>query len=280
MTNREPVGQWPEIARRWDQLGPPLRPVDADLVPIRSALTAWRASHPGVAPRVLILGVTPELYRLPWPDLTQVRAADRTPEMIAHVWPGRPEDVLRADWRDLPLEDGGIDMALCDGGLHLLDFPSGQACLLQELARAMAPDGLLIVRLFTPPAVTETVDEVLTALLSGGIRDLNHLKLRLGTALQDSPESGVALHTVWRTLHETAGDWPQLAQRLGWEIEHLLAIDAYRGSPARYHFVSADSVIDLACNRTGGAFEPHDRHVPAYVMGDQCPTLVLRRTRK
>lgn len=247
-------------------------------MPIRSALAAWCTANAGAAPRGLILGVTPELHRLPWPDPTLVRAADRTPEMIAHVWPGSPDQVLRADWRNVPLDERSIDIALCDGGLHLLDFPSGQTALLAELARVLAPDGLLIVRLFTPPAVTETVDAVLTALLSGGIRDLNCLKLRLGMALQASPESGVQLDTVWRALHDGAGAWPELAQRLGWDIEHLRAIDAYRGSQARYHFVSADSVIALACS-TLGAFELEDCHVPGYVMGDQCPTLVLRRAR-
>jgi len=274
MNSPEPVGQWPEIARRWAQLGTPLRPTEEDLAPIRSALASWCAAHPGVAPRGLILGVTPELYELPWPDRDHLRAVDRTPEMIAHVWPGSPSQVLRSDWRSLPLEDGSVDIALCDGGLHLLDFPSGQAGVLGELARTVAPGGLVILRLFALPAAVETVDGVLTALFSGAIRDLNCLKLRLGMALQESPESGVVLDAVWRTLHEAAGDWPGLAQRLSWNIEHLLAIDAYRGTQARYHFVAEAAVVELA----SGDFELASRHQPDYVLGERCPTLALRRT--
>ncbi len=277
---RHPEGQWPRVARLWEQLGSPLRPVDADLAAVRYALKDWCATHPEATPRGVILGVTPELCRLPWPDPAQVVAVDRTLEMIAHVWPGDPAQVICADWRSLPLAAASADFAACDGGLHLLDFPSGQLALFTELARAVAPGGLVVLRLFTPPAKPETVERLLETLFAGGIRDVNCLKLRLGMALQASPESGVALQDVWRTLHSAAGDWSDLAARLGWDIDQLLAIDAYRDSPARYHFVSEAMVVDLSCSRTDGAFEPVDRHVPTYAMGDQCPTLVLRRTRR
>jgi len=274
------AGQWPLVARLWNQLASPLRPVEADLAPVRDALKAWCADHSGLAPRGLILGVTPELYHLPWPDPARVKAVDRTPEMIAHVWPGDPAQVLRADWRDLPLEASSVDIAVCDGGLHLLDYPSGQAGLFRQLADIVAPEGLVILRLFTPPAAAESVDTVLAALFDGAIRDLNCLKLRLGMALQASPESGVALDVIWRTLHDAAGGWPGLATRLGWHIDHLSAIDAYRDSPARYYFVSETAVMAMGCNDTEGTFERTGRHVPEYVMGAQCPTLVLRRTRE
>lgn len=282
MRHRNDAGQhsqqWSRAALVWNQLGSPLRPVEADLLPVRGGLASWCADHPGRTPHGLILGVTPELYGLPWPDRRQLRAAERTPEMIAHVWPGNADQVLNTDWEHLSVEPASVDIALCDGGLHLLDHPYGQRRLFGILSDAMAAGGLLILRLFVPPARPETADDVLAALFAGDIGDMNRLKMRLGMALQDAPETGVAVHTVWQTLHDAAGDWPQLARQLGWDLEHVRAIDAYRDSTARKHYIDEPTMLSLADEATGGAFEPVGRYEPGYLMGEQCPTVLLRRT--
>ncbi len=200
-----PQGQWPVVAGNWKQLGSPLRPVAEDVAFFERALREWCAAHPGAKPRALILGVTPELYRLPWPDPALVRAADRTPAMIAHIWPGPAAHVIQADWRELPLPDASLDVVVCDGGLHLLDYPQGQSQLARTLARLIAPGGLFVVRLFVPPPQPEGAPEVLGALLAGRIPDLNCLKLRLGMALQRSPATGVALHAVWQIAAASRG---------------------------------------------------------------------------
>ncbi|MFM6987595.1 MAG: hypothetical protein ACKOXG_02850, partial [Arenimonas sp.] len=93
-----PEGQWPKAARFWPRIGAPLRPVAEDLRFIESLLHE-RAGQPL---RGLILGVTPEFERLPWPEGSRINALDRTPEMIEYVWPGRPEQAVLGDWRDIP----------------------------------------------------------------------------------------------------------------------------------------------------------------------------------
>ena len=269
-----PQGQWPVVASNWRQLGSPLRPVAEDVDFFARALREWCAAHPGAKPRALILGVTPELYRLPWPDAARVRAADRTPAMISHIWPGPAAHVIQADWRELPLADASLDVVVCDGGLHLLDYPQGQSQLARTLARVIAPDGLFAVRLFVPPPQPETEAEVLAALLAGRIPDLNCLKLRLGMSLQRTPAAGVALNAVWQSLRETAGDWPALAARLGWTLEHLQVIDAYRDSAARYHFITTAQATALMAAH---GFEQQWMASGAYAMAGQCPTVVFRR---
>ena len=62
------TGHWAEIARRWQQVGPPLRPSVQDIA------FYTRAIADITAPRALILGVTPELYHLPWPAGANGRA--------------------------------------------------------------------------------------------------------------------------------------------------------------------------------------------------------------
>lgn len=268
------AGQWPRVASVWKQLGPPLRPSQEDLAHFRRALSGWCARHAGKDPRGLILGVTPELYHLPWPDRARLMAADRTPEMVAHVWPGDAANVQLADWRELDLPQASLDIVMCDGGLHLLDYPAGQARLFEGLSRLLAPGGLFVIRLFVPPPVRETPPQVQAALLAGEIPDLNCLKLRLGMALQQGAAEGVALGTVWRTLRQVSQDWAELAERLGWPLAHLQVIDAYRDSAAHYHFVTVEEAVALAA---GNGFELQEIDTPSYRMGGQCPTLAFRR---
>ena len=268
-------GQWPVVASTWRLIGPPLRPAREDLDIVNDAVAEWTeaATHPV---RALILGVTPELYHLPWPDGAVVRAVDRTEQMIEEVWPGDRADVVVGDWAGMDWPPSSFDIVLCDGGWHLLT-PDGQARLAATLAAAIAPRGRFITRLFTPPARPETPDAVIAALMSGQIPDLNCLKLRLGHALMDSASAGIELGHVWAFLRNECGDWVSLAEKLGWELEHLTAIDAYRGSAARYHFVTTEQFESTVCAPPTG-FAIRSIHTPNYAMGTQCPTVVVEKS--
>lgn len=265
---------WLEIARRWYQVGPPLRPSAPDLAACAAVVQCWSVFHG--APRALILGVTPELYHLPWPAGTELAAVDHTPAMIEAVWPGPGDAVLCANWMDLPLESASRDIVLCDGGLHLLAYPLAQQQLVRSLRRIVAPGGLCIFRLFVPPVQREAPESVLRDLLAGCIPSLNVLKLRLAMALQETSEAGVQLAQVWDALHQAAPDFNQLAAQLGWSLDHLLAIDTYRDCTSRYHFLDALQVVRLFAEEPGG-FTFATMTVPRYELGERCPTVVFRR---
>jgi SAM-dependent methyltransferase len=272
-----PPEHWSNAARVWEQVGAPLRPQPQDTGFFQGALEAWAATSQK-APRALILGVTPELYNLNWPDGTDLIAIDHTRSMIDCVWPGDPEAALNADWRDMPLEAQSRDIAMCDGGFHLLSYPLGQQQLVQSLSRVLAPGGIFVVRLFVPPATEEAPDAVLNDLLQGEISSLNIFKLRLGMSLQKDPQQGTELKTVWETLHQTAPDLGKLAAKIGWTREHIEAINTYKDSPNKYCFVPVDTVCDLFCSKPGG-FGLQSMHVPTYELAERCPSLVFRRIR-
>ncbi len=203
-------------------------------------------------------------------------AVDRTQAMIDLVWPGPREAVQCADWLALALPDGSRDVVLCDGGLHLLAYPEEQHRLVRLLGGVLSDQGLCILRLYVPPPQPESPDAVLTDLVEGKISNLNVLKLRLWMSLLDSAAEGVELGTVWRAIHKVAPDLEALAARIGWPPEHMLAIDTYRGSKARYYFLPVGQVLDMFCNCPGG-FDLHSIRVPSYELGEQCPTIVLQR---
>ena len=262
------------MMRHWQQVGPPLRPSSQDIEFFEDAAQEWTRHHG--APRVLLLGVTPEIYRLRWPEGTDFLAVDHTQAMIDAVWPGPKEVVRCTEWRALSLPKNSRDIVLCDGGLHLLAYPWEQHQLVHILRNILSDNGICILRLFVPPAQRESSDAVICDLLEGRISSLNILKLRLGMSLLKSAAEGVELGKIWRLIHEVAPDLKSLAAKIGWALEHMLAINAYRGSTTRYYFVTVEQVSELFCDNLGG-FQTHRLYVPSYDLGERCPTIVLKR---
>ena len=274
------LGQWSLAARSWSLHGSPLRPGEQDVDSYRQALTDWCDENPTSPPRALILGVTPEIYRLPWPKGASVTAVDRTPEMIEHVWPGPRSNALLSDWREVPLPERSVDLVFCDGGLHLLDFPDGQARLCGELERLILlvaaspyacschqPYGRLPRKSSTtlwpapfPVSIPETalVDVVAGNANSGGLR---------ATGLGAAALGGAKLVRV--------------------SCQARLALGARIGHRCLSRLSCALSLRDRRAGRTsdvrgtGGAFELDRVSIPSYAMGAQCPdSSVFRRTYK
>ena len=274
-SEQAPPGHWPEIARQWQQVGPPVAARAAqDIGFCWDAVREW-VRHRG-APRVLLLGVTPELYRLPWPKGTDFLAVDRTQAMIDTVWPGPKEAAQCTDWLALALPDGSRDIVLCDGGLHLLAYPQEQRRLVRLLRRVLSDQGLCILRLYVPPPQRESPEAVLKDLLEGRISSLNILKLRLGMSLLDSAAEGVELGAVWRALHAVAPIWRGWPRGSGGRWSTCWPSTR---TGARQPGITSSRLTrsrDLFCGSPGG-FEVRRLRVPSYELGEQCPTIVLQR---
>jgi len=271
-THRE-TDYWHAIARQWERLGPPLRPTAQDIGFYTAAIDQWvQANGP---PRVLLLGVTPELYRLPWPKGTDFLAVDRTRPMIDAVWPGPKDAVSCADWTTRALPDGSRDIVLCDGGMELLKHPQELRQLVRILRRALSHGGLCILRLYVPPSQRESSETVLQDFVQGRVSNVNILKLRLGMALQASLREGIQRQTIWDAFHAAVPDPEHLAPQVGWSVEQMHIIDAYRDCPDRFFFRNVADIRDLFCESPGG-FQLESVRVPSYELGDRCPTVVLR----
>ena len=157
-----------------------------------------------------------------------------------------------------------------------MTYPRGQRRFVQTLHRIVASNGLCIFRLFIPPKERESSDKVLQDLLGAKIPNLNLLKFRLWMAMHEDITHGVELKRIWNAIYRAAPDFNRLASRIGWPIEHLMAINTYRNSSTRYYFLDLDRVCHLFCENPGG-FMLESVHVPTYELGELCPTVVLRR---
>ena len=198
----------------------------------------------------LILGVTPELYRLNWPAGTVVHAVDRAQEMIGAIWVGPPGDAVHGEWLHLPFGDAAFDCVACDGGLHLLGYPDDQ----KALARSVA---------------------VMQDLSTGRIASFHAFKLRLAMSLQQSPIHGVVLDGVYRYLLNAVGSLDQLVRMTGWPQAEVMTVSSYRDSPNVYHFLTEERSIEALCAESSIVLE--DRRESHYPLGDRCPVLSFRK---
>jgi len=272
--NANGEAHWPHVARIWDQVTPPLRPSPADLRLYQAAIDSWTGSVPV---RVLLLGVTPEIYRLEWPADTVWTAVDRSRDMIEHVWPGAPEEARSEDWCSMTFPQDSFDIAVCDGGLALLRHPDEQGKLAQRLAEILASGGRCILRLFSAAGTSESIDDVMAALTRHEVPDLSSLKLRLWAAMQKSVTQGVRPHDVWSIVNRYAnGDLGALADDHGWPLDNVLALEQHRDSDARYHLSGPREVESLFVDSTG-AFKVREVCYSGDPLGPCCPTVVLDR---
>ena len=269
------VSYWSGMAGLWRFVGPPLRPAPDDCSIVHSTVLSWCAAHEK-APRVLILGVTPELYALDWPAGTQLRALDCSQEMISSVWPGAPADAILGGWTAMPLDADSFDIVVCDGGLGLLSYPDEQNQLLCEVRRVLAPGGRFIVRLFTPKGRTGSMDEVLVDLAEKRIASIDVFKLRLWGALHGDKVQGVRLRDVAEQVLSIAGDLDEFAATHGWTSGHLRSLLLYRESMKTYYLTEVSELVRMA-SETPGGFELNAITEPGYTLGSCCPIVTLTR---
>lgn len=266
--------QFSSHARAWNRLGPPLRPAPED-VRVAERYVEATPARPGSPFRALILGVTPELACMRWPENTELVAVDRSRVMIDAVWPaGRLPcrgHALCADWSEVPLESGSIDAVLGDGSFTLLAWPDAQRGVLRELRRLIAERGRLVLRVFVLPERREDVAAVLRDLDGGRIGSFHVFRWRLAMSLQRELERGVSLRDVWQLWQRLDLDRDALALRHGWPRDSIDSIDAYRQAEGQLWFPTLSQARALLAEE----FRELDCHLPGYELGACFPTLRL-----
>ncbi len=265
---------WPRIATSWSLVGPPLRPSPEDIELFERSVVRL-TEEPVQRVRALVLGVTPELFLMRWPEGAVVRALDDSREMIEAVWPGPPGSAVLGSWVSAPIEDASQDIIVCDGGFGMLSYPQGQRKLLSEVRRMLAPGGIFSVRLFAPGGLTGSLTDIETDLGAGLIESLDALKLRLWGALQRDPVTGVRPRDVVARIEAMAGGLDRLISGQGWSTEHVATLELHRSSDAVYHLTDAQGLIRMAEELSG--FELRSVESPDNAFGDCCPVVSFRR---
>jgi len=270
---------WPQNARSWSNLGPPLRPSPDDTRIVEAAISQWKRRHEAPAPRALLLGATPELASCDWPAGTRLAAIDRNPAVIAMLWPapGGPADAVAicADWRAMPLAPTTVDMVVGDGCHVCARFPDEGLAINREIHRVLHPDGMLVIRVFLRPDSGESLDDIRHDLENGAVGSIHALKWRIAAALHDSTAEGVRLADIWSAWQAMRSLAEREAERRewcpGWRPGELATLEIHRGLQTRF------------CMPTLGDFRAsfadlfHERHsaIGGYELADRCRTFVL-----
>lgn len=265
---------WENISKCWDMLGSPSRPSSEDLDFIkRRAFPHLQSLSPNPA-QVTLLGVTPEIGLLPWPDNVKVLAVDRSPEMIGLVWPKDKVtngEAISGDWHTLPLADSSCDMVVGDCCFTLLDYSNGYQTVLKEIFRVLKPQGLFSMRFFLRPDLREKVETIFEQLKAGSIGNLVVFRWRLAMALQKNTEEGVLVHDIWRMWQQNIPAPDELMQYLGWSLELLALMACYENSPNVFRFPTLSEVRQVFSSH----FDEISCDFPNYELGERCPTMMF-----
>jgi SAM-dependent methyltransferase len=265
---------WNSLAGGWT-VSPPLAPAPEDLAWFQGAIDRL-----GRRPlRALLLGVTPGLARLRWPEGTSLVALDWSARMLGSVLPrtGTPDRTwaVQADWRELPLADQSCDVIVGDGCYTALGDRLSAELMNREMHRVLRPGGLACFRCFASHPRVPPVEDLLGSVSGGDRIPLDLFRWQLAIAVQGA-RWGVSLGEVWAAWHSRVTDGPALAERQGWTAAELNRVERWKNERARYAFPSLDDLRSLAAAH----FELVDAEVPSYSLGDCFPRVILRRRAK
>lgn len=267
---------WQQASSQWSAVRPPLKPSGADIAfsEFWIARRSTEISHPLCA---LLLGVTPELAACAWPANTELTAVDISQAMIDSLWPapGTPvkSQAICADWRELPLASASVDLMVGDGCFALLPYPAEARRFCAEAQRVLAPEGLLITRVFLRPDTSESLEQIRADLAAGKIGSVHVLKWRIAAAVQASSQTGAYLADVWFAWCELKAATADLLGLPGWSEPEIASLQRYRDNPACYVFLSLAEFRALVAPE----FEELAYFKAEYELGERCPSFALRR---
>ena len=261
-----------KLVSHWSHFGPPLRPSPFDTGVLRQVASGLPA-----APRVVVLGLTPETIGLSWPANTVLLALDHSTAMVGSLWPiaGAPAQsgVALAEWLKMPLANAAADIVCADGCHTQLAYPRGYTMLSKEVYRVLKPAGRHVTRVFIRPDAPETMEAITEAMARGAIGSVHALKLRLLAAVHGHSGIGSCLGDAWEAWRRLPALPQGMAGKCGWTAEEVVGIEGYAGLATRYYLPTLDELRAIH----GADFTEIECRFGDYELAERCPTLVLER---
>ena len=272
MNTTLPPRVWQQHSSQWALVGAPLRPSPIDAALLRGAVLAHH--HNVQALEVCVLGVTPEVVGLDWPRGSTIRAFDHSAAMVEKVWRPHPtlaSEVCLADWSELPVANGSVDVFAGDNSLGALPTFSKIEDVLRELHRALKPTGLLCLRCFIAPEVPETLEAIQEDVSRGRVGSFHALKWRLAMALCSEADHNVVVHRIVECFDSLFPDRQLLSRLHGWPVAVINTIDAYRNNDVLYTFFTLKALERVAAPW----FNIQAMEYADYELAERCPTVTL-----
>lgn len=266
---------WNEIAKKWNQWKPPLRPCPEDTEIMKNALIAWQGD--GYAPdgysKAILLGVTPEIANMQFPITTDLLAIERAQNMIDLVWPGDTEyrHAKQGDWFTYSVQPSSQDIVLADGSLVFFN-PDRIEHLLFIITSMLKKDGIFVARCFVMPEHKETISTILQDTRLRVLNNFHEFKFRLAMALQKTFENGISQDDVWKSMQTILNVTPNNE----FSKEDIETGNFYKGKFAKHYFPTIAELTTIL----NKFFKSVQVITPTYQFGACCPTIVAKLKRE
>ena len=269
------VPYWDSFASNFANLGPPLRPAQTEIRLMEEIIVEWAAVHGREKVDALLLGATPEIAAMRWPEKSLLMGVDCSLPMARQVWPGNivgRRNMVCANWLAMPRKPSSCDIVVGDGSINCLNYPQDFRMLGEIVSGLLRDHGLLILRCYLQSRPRERPEAVYADALRGSISSFHAFKLRLLMALQPNAMQGVAVNDVYRHWVNRNIDPNKLPKAPGWRREAIETIQYYRDAPTVYAFptlAELRSVLRRYFDEVSLLTASHD-------LADRCPVFVFR----
>lgn len=251
--------QWSRLARNWEHVRAPLRPARADIGCYERLVEGLLGDlvEARRMPHVLLMGVTPEILLMKWPEDTHIVAVDKNPGMIEQVYRVAerysPETVharvVCANWRDLPevLDSKKVDLVIGDGCFTQLEFEE-YPVVAKAINEVLTPNGRFVHRFFLRAqehALEDSAERVLAQLEEPfAVENFSAFKLQLLMALAGANQKVDPCNGATVAVADAYDSYEQWLSRRAWNKvapqhftdEELDTLSCYLGSLQRYTF--------------------------------------------
>lgn len=250
---------WAERSQHWGKMGPPL-------IPNQEVIDAYTALIP-TDKKILMLGVTPQIANA----YTHVTAVDYSPSMIERVWPGNTETklVYEDNWLTVDIADNQFDGLLGDGSINMVGYPHDIKFLFERVYRWLKPGGTFAMRFFTRPNEAVTREQLLEEAANPKY-SFSAFRRLIPMYIAANEGSCVPSQRMLEVFDELFPDRSQLK----WDPEHIVSIDAYRGTTTTSWFPTRDEVLDFVHPDAKGV---HFVDAGTYNIANTCPILTFTR---
>jgi SAM-dependent methyltransferase len=241
---------------------------------MEETVTAWAAGRRRTRFRALLLGVTPALAGMRWPEAASLLAIDNSLAMARGVWPGNVPGrswAICGNWLALPRRNSSCDLVAGDGSMNCVRYPAGLRALAEEIRRVLREGGLFVVRAHARPETQEHPEAVFEEARRAVIPTFHQFKFRLLMALQRSAPEGISVDQVYRYWTALRASGWRPASRPGWEQADIDTIELYRDK-RNIHTYPTLAEFRAVLHEY---FTEVSVRVPSYDLGERCPILVL-----
>jgi len=222
-----------------------------------------------------LLGVTPELALINWPDNFYLKAFDQSKEMIANVWQSNPKinsSVHLSTWQSLPLSSHTIDSIIGDGCTTQLSDENAFDLLFTELNRVLKAEGHIFLRCFIRPEETESLFKISEDALTGKIEFFGSLKWRIAMSLVAGNQNMfIHVNEIYKSFNELFPDRDSLSKHTKWPIDLINTISSYQNSSMQYNFPTLKEFEALLPS----TIKIKEIYYDSYELSERCPVLNL-----